>query len=1598
MAAMTASNSTLWLKISYDSQRLEATFINRMTKHLENLLAGFVDESYRQLSELPLLSLGERRQIIEEWNRTGYEYERAGYIHELFEEQVARTPEAVALLYEDEQLTYAEVNGRANQLAHYLRELGVGAEVRVGVLMERSVELVISLLGILKAGAAYVPLEPGYPRERLAYMMADAGVPVLLTQSRFAAQWATVVGVQVVSVDGEREELGRRGTGNLGVGLSDAHLAYVIYTSGSTGAPKGAMNTHGGIRNRLLWMQQQYELRGGERVLQKTPFSFDVSVWEFFWPLLSGATVVVARPGGHQDGGYLVELIARAEITTLHFVPSMLAVFVAEAGLERCVSVRQVISSGEALSSALAGRVRERWPWAALDNLYGPTEAAVDVSWWRCEAAEVGAGRSEGQEPIGRPIANTRLYVLDGAGEVVPVGVAGELYLGGAGLARGYLNGPELTAEKFIPDRYSGGEGQRLYRTGDLCRYLANGAVAYLGRLDFQVKLRGFRIELGEVEAALVGHAAVREAVVVVRTEAGGQQRLVGYVVCAGEAVPGSSELREYLGERLPEYMVPGVYVVLEQLPLTANGKVDRRALPAPEQVGGKGAPSYEGPRNETEAVLARIWATVLGRERVSVHDNFFEVGGDSILSLQIVARARAQGLHLLPRQLFEQQSVAALAAVVGTSAAVEAEQGEVTGMVPLTPIQRWFFAQELETPEHWNQALLLAVSERLEAASLGRAVQALLAQHDALRLRFEREAGEWQQVNLSVAAAAASGSNGAGAVPLSVHDLTGLPEEEQRERVEREAARLQTTLHLSAGPLLRVAWFELGAGRGGRLLLVLHHLVVDGVSWRVLLEDLERGYRQAQQGEAISLGAKTSSYQRWAEQLQRAAGSAEVLAELPYWEEQLGRRGAEVVSLPVDYGGGENLERWARVESRRLSRAETRQLIQEVPAAYHTQITEVLLTALVGALGEWRGDGQVVVDVEGHGREAVGSSAGSAAVEVTRTVGWFTSIYPVRLVGASRELGERLKAVKEQVRGIPQRGVGYGLLRWLSPAEAVRERMAELEAAEVSFNYLGQLDQVLEAESVLSIAPESVGAMHGSGEQRAYLVEVTASVIDGELQVGWRYSERVHQRETIVRVAERYMEELRQIIAHCLSADAGGYTPSDFPIVKLTQLQLDSLTQKHHIEDVYPLSLTQEGILYHCLYEPDIGMYSMQLSCILEGDLNFGAFQLACEQVVNRHSILRTAFVWEGQDQPLQVVGRQASLPVHVLDWSGLSASQQQLQLQELLTTDRERGFELSKAPLMRLTLVRLDALTHHFIWSHHHLLLDGWSVPLLLKEVFTAYEAARLDQPLSLPVPRPYRDYILWLKQQDLGQAEQYWRKTLRGFSAPTRLDIERRTTAEAAERYGEQQVRLSREATEQLQQYGRREQVTVNTLVQGAWALLLSRYSGQQDVVFGATVSGRPAELAGAEQMVGLFINTLPVRVQVNGEEGLREWLRGLQRAQVEARQYEYSPLAEIQRWSEVERGVGLFETLVVFENFPIDESLRQQNSSLSVDQLQAFAPNNYLVTLTALPGQELLLRIEYDGSRFTLTTIKRMLGLLETLLTGMAVHAHEQLKVS
>jgi amino acid adenylation domain-containing protein len=630
-----------------------------MHQALESLVEALEQEPSRSLRTLEVMPENERQQVLYEWNATETEYPRERCVHELIEEQVEKIPEAVAVVFEDEVLSYGDLNRRANQLAHYLRGLGVGPDVRVGICLERGLEMMVGLLGVLKAGGAYVPLDPAYPQERLQYMLADSAPAVLLTQAGLQELFSGVgQGLPVVDLDFSAPPWRDQPATNpdhVWVGLKPDHSAYVIYTSGSTGQPKGVMNTHKGILNRLQWMQEAYDLTPDDKVIQKTPFSFDVSVWEFFWPLMNGATLVLARPEGHKDPTYLIDVINSQQVTTLHFVPSMLQIFLEEEGSESCRSIKRVICSGEALPLALQQHFFSSSK-AELHNLYGPTEASVDVTFWRCAPA-----KELETVPIGRPIANMQIFLLDQHMMTVPIGVAGELHIGGVGLARGYLGRAELTAQQFVSNPFAKEHGARMYRTGDLARWLADGTVEFLGRVDHQVKVRGYRIELGEIEARLVEHEAVREAVVMAREESAGDKRLVAYYTSVSGAI-GTEELRRHLSALLPEYMVPAAYVHLEQLPLTPNGKLDRKALPAPDGEA-YAVRGYEEPVGEIETAIASIWMELLKLERVGRYDNFFELGGHSLLAVRLISRLRKNlKIEVMMADLFAHPSLAALA------------------------------------------------------------------------------------------------------------------------------------------------------------------------------------------------------------------------------------------------------------------------------------------------------------------------------------------------------------------------------------------------------------------------------------------------------------------------------------------------------------------------------------------------------------------------------------------------------------------------------------------------------------------------------------------------------------------------------------------------------------------------------------------------------------------------------------------------------------------------------------------------------------------------------------------------------------------------
>jgi amino acid adenylation domain-containing protein/non-ribosomal peptide synthase protein (TIGR01720 family) len=1179
--AVQTRESGLQAMLEYSTDLFEPATAARMLEHWQTLLAGIVADPDQCLSRLPLLTSSERHRLLVEWNDTRVDYPLDRCLHHWVDAQAARTPDAPAVRFEGRELTYRELNARANRLAHYLRRLGAGPETRVAICAERSLELVIGLLGTLKAGAAYVPLDPDYPPERLHFMLDEIQAPVLLTQARLlprlpggSADQADPPAVHshppagdstIVCLDTDWEAIARESDADLDSGATADNAAYVIYTSGSTGSPKGAINTHRGICNRLLWMQDTYRLSPTDRVLQKTPYGFDVSVWEFFWPLLAGSCLVLARPGGHRDADHLVELIVREQITTLHFVPSMLRVFLRTEGLERCQSLRQVICSGEVLSPDLQERFFEHLD-AELHNLYGPTEAAIDVTSWACER---GSGRRT--VPIGRPIANTAIYVLDPHLQPVPVGVAGELYIGGVGLARGYLNRPELTQEKFIPHPFHAGSGERLYRTGDRARYLPDGAIEYLGRSDHQVKLRGFRIELEEIEAILSQHPRVGQAVVAVQgdrsaaTPGSGDQRLVAYVVTDGQGTvtsdardqddtpprlpvhaPLTADLRQYLQSKLPEYMVPSVFVFLEKLPLTTSGKVDRKSLPAPDGRRPELERTFAPPRTPAEQTLAGIWAQVLRIDRAGIHDNFFELGGDSILSIQVIARARQMGLQITPRQLYQHQTIAKLAAVAGTSPVTAAEQGLVTGPVPLTPIQHWFFEQDLPAPHHFNQWVLLELRQPLDSALVARALEHLLSHHDALRLRYEVGTSGWRQTMAAPDEV----------VPFTRVDLSTLAASAQGPAMEKAVAELQASLDLTAGPLARLVLFDGGSHGPSRLLFLVHHLAVDGVSWRILLEDLQAAYQQLWQSEPVQLPPKTTSFQHWAERLAEFGRSEALRQELEYW---LNQPWARAAPLPVDHPEGAHRVTSASKVSAALTAEETRALLQEVPEAYHTQINDVLLTALAQSFASWTGSRSLLVDLEGHGREGIFED-----IDHSRTVGWFTTLFPVLLeLPLAADPGLALTSVKEQLRAVPRRGIGYGLLRYAGGDPEVRTKLESLPQAEVSFNYLGQFDSVSSATSLFALSDHGLRLDRGEQGARTYRLAVNGIIQEERLRFDWAYSEDLHCRATIERLSEAFIDALRSLITHCRAPESGGYTPSDFPRAKLSQTELDRLMSR---------------------------------------------------------------------------------------------------------------------------------------------------------------------------------------------------------------------------------------------------------------------------------------------------------------------------------------------------------------------------------------------------------------------------------------------------
>ncbi|MFF8981774.1 amino acid adenylation domain-containing protein [Streptomyces globisporus] len=1487
--------------LEYAEDLFEPATAQALADRLVRLLTEAVAAPTTPLHRLEILSPAERAALLGRPEDTAVPHgDAATTLPGLFAAAAAAHPGAPALAGPDlatgdrTELDYRQLDTAASALAHDLIAHGVQPQDRVAVMLPRTVEAVVALLAVAKTGAVYLPVDPDYPAERIAHMLTDAAPALVLTIPGTPAS----DGVPRLETDGSLLDRSADDPGLWRTQRPDA-AAYIIYTSGSTGRPKGVAVTHTGLPALARTLADAFGAGPGDRVLQFASLSFDTSVWEIVMALFSGAALEIV-PADRRLGEPLAAFLAEHRVTHLTVPPAVLAALPEDA----VTPGTRLIVAGEACTPAL---VRAWAPRTRMFNSYGPTETTVDATLWRCDPDRLRA-EDTSPVPVGTAVAETAALVLDAALRPVPPGTPGELYVAGSGLARGYLGRPGLTATRFVAAPY-GPPGTRMYRTGDLARRRADGELEYLGRADHQVKLRGFRIELGEIESALTALDGVRQAAAVLREDRPGNRFLAAYAVARPGADLDPDGLRTELARTLPDYAVPATLTLLPALPLGPTGKVDRAALPAPVVVS-----ADDTPLTGTAATLADLFADVLRLDGPpGGDDSFFALGGDSISSIQLVSRARKSGLGLSARQIFEHPTPRALADVVAPHVDTEPvpDSGVEQTAAPalFTPLMHWL----RRNPDHWadfHQSMLVTVESTLTEDRLRTALGHLLATHDLLRARVTTDHPDGRP-RLTPSDAAPDPATLLTVVPVDGDDT------ELRRAVDAQSRARAAELDPSQGALVRAVWFSRGAGRDGRLLLLVHHLAVDGVSWRILLPDLAH---------AVATGTPPArpgtSFAHWSGELY--ADPERFAVERPYWDGFPADRPAPLA--PVDAANTPHAPGELRTE---LAPALTAPLLTATAAAFHARPDELLLAALVHAVG---GDIPVLVDLESHGRH----EELAPGVDLSRTVGWFTTQYPVRFDPGIGGVGQDVKRVRDRLAAVPGRGTGYGALHGQAPS-----------GAQVAFNYLGRFTADT-PDGHWVPAPES-DAVHPGPQPvllDGHVLDLNASTLDGPeepvLTVRWTYATDVIGPERIRALADRFTAALTELVRRREEPGFAGHSPGDFPVAldqhEVTELEAASPA----LDGVLPLTPLQHGLAYHALtVEPGADPYVVQLELEIGGPLDPGRLRAAAGEVVDRHANLRAGFRRLTTGRLVQYTTADGAPEWTEHDLRAHPDVPVADALSVLVAEDRVRPFAPDRPPLLRFTLIRTADDRWRLLFTSHHLLLDGWSAPLLLTDLFDAYAG-------RAPVRRrPFADYARWLADRDRPAAEAAWRTALEGVTEPTLTAPA--ATPSAALVPEETTAVLDPALTAALQDRARTAGTTLNTVVQTGWGLVLSRLTGRDDVVFGSAVSGRPAELDGVEGMLGLFVNTLPTRVRTAPARTLSDAVADLHARQVALLDHQHLGLADIQQLIGLP---ALLDTMTVFENYPFDDealSGSEQAAGLDVRGIGGRDATHYPLTL-------------------------------------------------
>lgn len=1476
----------------------EATIV-RFATYFENIFHAVTQNNEITISAIPVLGEAETNKLIYTWNDSKIDLPLDKTLPALFKEQVILRAGKTAVATRNAALTYGELDVLSNQLASFLhKEYDIEVEDMLGVMIERDEWLIVTLLAILKLGATYIPIDPELPGERVQYIKDDSACKLLLDLDVLAA-----FKTKVAEIPGDF---------NPPV-FPSSTLAYIIYTSGSTGQPKGVMIEHRSIINTVCSQIADGVFRETDQSLQFANQSFDVSMWDIFNTLLCGATLRIVSDVEKKDVGSFTKFLNKHHITIASLPPA----YVKMLDLSEIPSLQTLITGGEEApyEQAVAFSKRGRYY-----NSYGPTEASVCASMYTGEIPRI--------VPIGKPVGNMKLYVLSKELQPQPIGVVGELCISGPGLSRGYLNKNEITAASFVPNPFEPGE--RLYRTGDLAIRMPDGNIIFKGRKDTQVKVRGYRVELEEIENVLQQQPGVQHVVVEVLNK-----NLAAFYTSGSEDM--SSALHRLAQEKLPGFMVPDHYIRLEQIPITANGKIDRAKLKAhkiEQQV------PFEEAVTPEELVLVSVWQQVLQKTNIGIRDNFFMIGGDSIKSIQISSKLRQQGYEIGIKDIFTYQTIGELAKRMVHSGVGE-EQGDVAGEILLTPIQAWFFSAPYANKEYFNQSVMLEFPEGIKGETLEEMFKVLVKRHDILKVQFDTK-GQLPKQYI------ASGNE----IP-KIQEYQLRAADEPQETIREIIQQTQSSLRFGKGLLFRAVLFHLDTG--SRLFFTAHHLLVDGISWRILFNDLETLLHKYEAGEKLNLPSKTASFQAWGHRLREYMGKSTYRDGISYWKKYLKYQEAELRGFGS--APGKNLYGSRATTTCKIDGNATAVLLTKANKPFNTRINDLLLTALKLAFLEVFNIDSVTVDLENHGRSPL------IDCKVQDTIGWFTTFYPVTLEGREETLAESIQKTKEALRAIPNEGIDYLLGRYIEGS------LEHTNASRVSFNYLGQFDTVNQANR-FRLLPQTDSFDTDAQSERFYDLDISAIIIDGCLELSLVSDPSFVNEHTAALFLKSFSDWLRSISTYCAERKDRVLSPSDLVYKKLDQQTLRQMEAHFEIEDVYPLTPLQKGMHFHWIAEPDSDSYFQQTSCRIVGALNIEILEKSFKRIIERHPVLRSVFLDDLAADPIQIILAESKQPVRYHDLRNICTPENKTAvLEEFRRRDVDQKFRLDQGELFRINVFHIGQDKYQLLWSHHHIIMDGWCLGLIVNEFLAVYKTLMHGCELIHSVAPGYDTYLHWLNSRDTTQSLHFWSDYLSGLgpntSIPGKLEG---AVREQEDRQQKQNIHftLDAEKTARLKEVCGQLGVTESNFIQTLWGLSLALIQNTNDLVFGSVVSGRPSEVPGIDQMVGLFINTIPVRVSYAEGDSFSDVARRNQQFFIQSTDHHYVQLAEIQ--SRIGAGFQL-DHLVVFENYPFQTSVQSDDQTGFILKYPAvFEETNYDFALTVLPADRFEFKFTYDVSKF------------------------------